>query len=277
MHTVLLTGMPRSGTSLVCTMLNEQPDTVALVEPMQIPAHGDIAKAVKDIDAFIAETRRQILETRRAPTKLVGGVIPENTVAEAPAAAGALRPLAEKNGTVTIDKPLSADFRLVIKHPALFSALAGVLAERHGLHAMVRDPLAVLASWQTVDMPVNRGHMPAAEAFRPELAARLAAMPEALDRQIALIEWLLTSYAALPPGRVLRYEDILADPTGKLEALSGRRHPPAYLRRAHAAHERYPTVDFPRLAIALRPIIPLARPFYPDFEASLAAWTRGPA
>jgi hypothetical protein len=37
-QTVLITGTPRSGTTLVCHLLNQLPDTVALNEPMQ-PRH----------------------------------------------------------------------------------------------------------------------------------------------------------------------------------------------------------------------------------------------
>ena len=272
MTTLLLTGMPRSGTSLVCAMLNEQPDTVALVEPMRLMPHGDAARAVRDIDAFIAETRASLLRDGIALSKHIGGAIPENTVAQDGMAA-ALRPVAEQHGEVRISKALTPTFRLIIKHPAMFSALAPSLAQSHGLHALVRHPLAVLASWQTVDMPVNRGRMPMAEAFCPALARQLDRTADPLARQIVLIEWLLTTYSGLPPERVLRYEDVLANPSRHLAGLSGREHTYVRPRQPHDLQKRYAGVDLGRLATALMPLAPVASRFYPDFEVSLSNWS----
>ena len=270
MNTLLLTGMPRSGTSLICTMLNEQPDTVALVEPMRLTPHGDADRFEGELDDFIARTRAGLLSDGVAPSKHVGGEIPENTAADVGAGAG-LRQVVEQHGVVRIAKSLTPEFRLIVKHPAIFSALAPRLSESHGLHALVRHPLAVLASWQTVDMPVNRGRMPMAEAFCPELRRRLDGIADALDRQVALIAWLLATYAELPPNRVLRYEDVLLDPARRLAPLSGRVHAHAKPRRAHDPRTRYAGLDLAALAQALHPLAPLAERFYPDFEASLSA------
>jgi hypothetical protein len=42
---VVLTGLPRSGTTLTCHLLNKLPDTVALHEPMQGVDYGDTVDA----------------------------------------------------------------------------------------------------------------------------------------------------------------------------------------------------------------------------------------
>ena len=60
-------------------------------------------------------------------------------------------------GEIAIDKPLSARFTLLIKHNALFAALLPRLTESFPCLALVRNPLSVLASWQTVDLPVHPG------------------------------------------------------------------------------------------------------------------------
>jgi len=57
MPTTLLTGLPRSGTTLVCALLNRLPDTVALSEPRILRLHGDRDLAVRQIDAFLAIIR----------------------------------------------------------------------------------------------------------------------------------------------------------------------------------------------------------------------------
>ena len=66
-----------------------------------------------------------------------------------------------------IGKPLPTDFRLFIKHPAIFTALATRLLVRIPLYAVVRHPLAILASWNTVDMDARLGRWPVAEIYAP--------------------------------------------------------------------------------------------------------------
>ena len=176
----------------------------------------------------------------------------------------------EQRGELKLDKPLSSDFQLILKHPAEFTALADLLKSKFPLFAVVRDPLAVLAAWQTVDMPVGRGRMPMAEAFCPELAARLMEAGDPLARQVILIEWQLRTYLSLPPGRTLRYEDVVAAPDVRLAALAPGRQGPLGAMEPYDPLTRYPAVDFRALATALRPLGELIQRFYPDFERAWA-------
>ena len=267
MRTVLLTGMPRSGTTLACAMLNEKPDTVALVEPMALVPHGNQTRALGEVEYFVAQTRENLLSSGAAPSKHIGGRIPENTVVQPPKP-GLLRRAAEEHGELQFGKSLTPDFCLVIKHPAFFTAIAAPLVARYPFYAIVRDPLAVFASWQTVDMPVNRGRMPMAEASDATLAAHLATTDGVLARQVIILEWLLTIYATLPDC-VLRYEDIVADPTRHLATIIGRPVVATPVRQPFAPQSRYPGVDLAPLASALRRLVPLATLFYPHFAASL--------
>jgi len=267
--TTLLTGMPRSGTTLVCSLLNEVDDTLALVEPIRFERLGDRTAAVAQVEAFVLETRRLALSEGVVITKHIGGMIPDNT-AEPPGASG-LRRVLEERGRIPVAKRLGERFHLVIKHPAEFTALWQPLAERFRLFATVRHPLAVLASWQTVDMPINRGRMPMAEAFLPELTRKLDALSDPLDRQVALIKWQLETYAQFPKERVLRYEDSLRDPSRRLLPLSGKTGAIRSRPEPVVPQTRYADVDFKRIAHALRALAPLATLFYPDFLASLDA------
>ena len=65
MRNVLITGTPRSGTTLLCSLLNKVPDTVALHEPMNVwdfPKCKD-AQAIADvIESFCTETRASLRE-----------------------------------------------------------------------------------------------------------------------------------------------------------------------------------------------------------------------
>lgn len=269
--TTLLTGLPRSGTTLICALLNEAPDTLALAEPLLLNHDGDRERALGAIDAFVADIRMRALTTGEVVTKHVGGIIPDNWV-EPPTATPRLRKVLEVRSPIQVGKPLSAGFHLFIKHPAEFSALADRLVDRYRLVAVVRHPLAVLASWQTVDMPVGRGHMPMAEVFARDLAELLGSEPDCIRRQVALIGWLLSRYARFAADNILRYEDLMAAPARELSRLTPHVRGLTRSLSAYDPATRYPGIDFPRLARELMAICPIAEQFYPDFAASLAPW-----
>ena len=113
-------------------------------------------------------------------------------------------------GRDAIDKPLSANFTLLIKHNALFAALLPRLTESFSCLALVRNPLSVLASWQTVDLPVHRGRIPAGEEIDRELHQALEREPEVLRRQLIVLDWFLGQFHAhLDSQDIVRYEDVV--------------------------------------------------------------------
>ncbi|NVN10175.1 sulfotransferase [Nguyenibacter vanlangensis] len=271
MPTILVTGLPRSGTTLLCALLNAYPDTLALGEPLALERHGDRARAVTEIERFVAATRRRAIDSGLAMSKHVDGTVPDNWV-EDPAVlqTGRLRRVLEQRGEIPVGKPLAEDFHLVIKHPAEFTALAEPLGRRFPLYALVRHPLAVLAAWQTVEMPVHYGHMPMMECFVPGLTARLDAIEDRLARQVELMRFLYGTYARFPADRILRYEDILADPVTELHRLVPHVRQSSRALAPYDPAARYTTVDLAALAEMLRPLAPVVECFYPDFLASLA-------
>lgn len=261
---ILITGLPRSGTTLTVALLNQQENAIALAEPLPIPTmSNDPAIFADEIEAFAADMRASALASGDVRSALVDGKIAGNFVKQADTGSG-LRANAARAGTVTIDKPLTPDFRLYIKHPAAFTALAGPLSRRFPFFACIRSPLSVLASWQTVDMPIHRGRLPMAERFLPALKATLDAIPDALARQVYLMGFFLDLYAALPPGHILRFEDLARDAGAALQSICpGARADDLALENQDLA-ARYPSVDLPRLRAALEPIAPKILHHYPE-------------
>ena len=264
----LITGIPRSGTNFVCACLNTLPNCVALTEPMKVPQHGDADSAVYEIVRFAEATWARLLSKGVAPSTTINGVIADNFFAEAKAD-GSIRLGFACVTDVEIDKPLASEFRLFIKRPAMFTVLAKPLVARLPLYAIVRHPLAALASWQTVDLAVRHGRLPVAEAFASGLRDRLNRIDNPLDRQVALVQWIFQVYRGLPRDRVLTYESIVLDPSAALRPLSGSAAPLAHPVRVVDPRTRYPGVDLAALAEALLAIEADVEPFYPDFAASL--------
>ena len=211
-RTWLLSGVPRSGTSLCCRLAGDLPDTVALSEPIRRKAFGGMGTphgACARIGDFAEQARARILAERRAPSVQVDGRLDDNCIASRQTDAG-LRRLTGEWGEIAIDKPLSPRFTLLIKHNALFAALLPRLSESFSCLALVRNPLSVLASWQTVDLPVHRGRIPAGEELDRDLHRALKREPEVLGRQLIVLDWFFGQFHAhLNPQDIIRYEDVV--------------------------------------------------------------------
>jgi hypothetical protein len=207
-----LAGIPRGGTTLACRLLGGARDTVSLFEPMAVHAlpADDRGAAVDGVLAFFSRTREGLLRDGTAPCKLKAGAIPDNPFAAAAPDGGARR-LQVSLGTITYDPPPAPGFTLVVKHNAAFLALLPELGHAVPMLAIVRNPLAVLASWNAVDLPVSRGRLPAGERLDPELGARLDAEGDLVGRQLLLLDWCFARMAdGLPAERVVRYEAMVA-------------------------------------------------------------------
>lgn len=218
---LLLTGLPRSGTTLACRLLGQCRDCVALAEPMDvlgIPAESP-DQAIDHIVEWMDETRRGLLATGSAPSKVGKGGLVDNPFS--PSDAAGLRVLQVQEGTLHIPAPLSPDFTLVVKHNAAFAALLPALARRVPTVAVIRHPLAVLASWASLTLPVSDGRLPAGERLDPALMRMLDGQDDLLDRQRSILAWFFARYDALPAGAVVRYEDMVESDGAALFEAAG--------------------------------------------------------
>lgn len=224
---LILTGLPRSGTTLCCHLLNQAANTVALFEPIDVfalPTH-DRGAAVAAILDHAGQARRGLLERGRAATYHADGRVPDNP---AGATVGQRRQWRVQHGEIAFDKPLDAGFTLAIKHNAAFTALLPELAQTAPCYGVVRNPLAVLASWNSLELPVSRGHVPAGERLDPALARALADEPDLLERQCRILEWFLGRLLDhLGPARLVRYEHLVQDPGAELFDRVGVARPAA--------------------------------------------------
>lgn len=262
--TIILTGLPRSGTTLTVALLNKHPDSVALAEPLPIGTmSSEIDTFINEVEEFALETRHNALSGREVRSITVDGELVGNFVKGHGQTTG-LRKVIAKNTGIKIDKNLSENFNLYIKHPAVFTSLLQPLRQKFPVFACIRSPLSVLASWQTVDMPINDGRLPMAERFSSELKKNLDSIPNALSRQLFLMGWFLKQYATLPANQIIRFEDLSIDaesalshacPNIKLESLT---------LETQDLTQRYPQVDIARLRAELAAIEPVILHHYPE-------------
>lgn len=264
MNNLALTGIPRGGTTLACRLLGDAPQTVALFEPMPVEQLAvEPGAACDQIEHYFSQVRQRALDERRVPSKHQDGKVPDNPYGDA--APGQSRPGLTRLGEIVVEKPLDADFKLVIKHNAAFIALAPELARRMPMLGVVRNPLAVLASWHSVDLPVSHGRLPAGERLDPALASALARQSDRVRRQVMILDWCFERLLqALPPERLVRYEDMVASDGWLLLQAAGLSSAPVAKLSSRNASTQYDAALANTLLAALRTHGRASRVMYPD-------------
>jgi hypothetical protein len=203
---IILTGPPRSGTTLTCHLLNQLDQTIALHEPMRLKMFPDKETALGNIDNFFAEMRQSLLSDGTAISKVKAGKIPDNPFGKA---VDGVRHSQVTKGRVQFEKALNTDFMLVMKHNGHYSFMLKELVDRYPCFAIIRNPLATLASWQTISAPVAQGNLKVLRFLSPSIYDTLNQVDNVLDRQIALLHALFGCYEKLNTNHVIAYEDIV--------------------------------------------------------------------
>ncbi len=244
---IALTGVPRGGTTLACQLLGGCENTVSLFEPMDVAGvPANVERAIGAIDAFYADIRERLTREGIGISKHRGGVVPDNPF-DQDREPGMLRLDRTERGPILVGRQRE-DFNLVIKHNAMFVALLPDLAARWPTLAVVRNPLAVLASWNSVDLPVTRGRLPAGERLDPRLHGLLEETPGRLERQLIILEWFFSRIRDyLAAESILRYEDIVASHGRSLWTAADLMAPPRLDLRVRNASPVYAESDITRL------------------------------
>lgn len=208
---IIITGIPRSGTTLTCHLLNKLPNFIALHEPMKPSQYFELTidSVVDKIRCFFSEQRESIMRDKNAKSRSVAGAVPDNHIGNINECTGKRENLVDGD-IIAIDKPLTKNFCLAIKHPNMFTALLQILSIHFNCYSIIRNPLSVLLSWNSVDMNVSEGHVPAAEAFDKNLSNKLKNEKNKYVRQIIILDWCFSKYKAnLNEMQILRYEKII--------------------------------------------------------------------
>lgn len=203
---IIITGPPRSGTTLTCHLLNKLKDVVALHEPMNLRMFSSREEGLKNIPLFFNEMRELIQKEGKAISRVKDGKIPDN-----PFLSGSkMRKSIVKKEVFSLPNPPDLpDFTLAIKHNAHFSFLLEELVKDFECYAIIRNPLAVVASWNTIKAPVSEGNLKVLKGIDPQLEKKLWKIPDVIDRQIQLIDILFGHLNSLEERQIITYEDII--------------------------------------------------------------------
>lgn len=217
---LIITGIPRSGTSYLCRLLHSLPDCVMINEPIPIftPLINELWPW--SIATFYQELRRDILDGQPVENKIDNGQIIEDTV------------ISDKR-TLYQPQVSRADFLLGTKNTLAYLARIPQLKQvlpQVPIVACVRHPLDTIASWKTsfphlhnaavTEFPIGHVNDPFLLPWQRQRLAEIAVTTNLAWRRALLWGYLaevLLTYAQ--QLFMIRYEDLVTQPIPLVKQL----------------------------------------------------------
>ncbi len=210
---ILLTGIPRSGTSLIVSLLSE-PGHLCFSEPPWLKA----LRINSDNGAELSENLLNQINRLRAqikqgtPIEMVfkknSQQLPDNYFHRDNKKISNVR---ETKAVKLPENRMNDVF--VIKANALFTANLAALCQQKNwqLTAIIRDPLSVIMSWRSVNIASSKGRLPKLEKYAESLRY-IGLQTPLIKRQVLLIDWYFKQYLKIDPKQIIKYEDLVEAP-----------------------------------------------------------------
>ncbi|MCI0561293.1 MAG: sulfotransferase [Nitrososphaera sp.] len=268
-HSIIITGVPRGGTTFLGYLINNLENAYCLSEPACIDNavyHSNTPEEfLRCIRGFLAEQRSGILSTGRTLNRVgKDGCALTNYFIRA------------RDGRV-VPQYQEADeevhvrderFVLGVKHNAHFLSVLPHLckAPEFRVLAILRHPVPVILSWRSLDLPISHGRLPAGERFWPLLAQITQSDDEILLKQVMIYEAIATRLVDFREHLcLLSYEDLVRNPHQVCE-LFDQRFKSSVACDNHSKSAEYDWNDAAELKSLLLKYAPTALTLYPDLE-----------
>ncbi|MEN3950270.1 hypothetical protein [Iodidimonas sp. SYSU 1G8] len=219
----ILVGPARSGTTLACRLLNHNvvENIIALDEPF---SREEISEAYPEdclelVSLKFVQARKMFKENKMVPCT-IGSEGLDNHYEES--TGKKLRKRVVRVGTMLPQKPLDEEFEIVIKHTIPFTAIIEQLSRHYPTYGIVRNPLSILASWNTIDAAYRQGRVPPyVHKVTGDLKWWLPAVRNLFERQTVLLSWHFEKLLPLlMDNKVIRYEDIVSSAGRALSVIT---------------------------------------------------------
>lgn len=204
---------------MLCVMLSAVPGFLALNEALKLGHLVSKDQVPPFVEDAYVRIRHQVLSTGTAPSRNADGRQVMNHFARTPGE----RNLLLKKSDIQIHKNLDENFILGVKHNAIFTlALRELCHLKWPLFAIIRNPLAVLGSWNTLEIPVSAGRMKNLGQLEPELHKEVQAQPDLLRKQVLLLDFYFRQYKNfIAEKNILRYERLCSSPSDEISKIAG--------------------------------------------------------
>ncbi|MDE3059397.1 MAG: sulfotransferase domain-containing protein [Pseudomonadota bacterium] len=270
MTDVILTGLPRSGATVVSALIDHLPQSVCLNSP---DWHLENARRMSSRLAFckwlVGDFFWQRLQLMR------GEFIPDWRAEDGvPLLDGMHDPRQAKDDVTNEPLPISftrpglrEGFILAMKHHTLYTALLPMLVRFNHFRiiAVIRNPLDVVASWQAMEKPpLRRGNPHGIARFWPEALTVMDAETNETDKFVQLYDlYLQRYYESREHIDILRYEDVVRDP-GMVGRLFGRQRVPKSAKLIEPRNRMHSQKNVERIRASLKKYGIFTREYYAD-------------
>lgn len=216
----ILTGIPRSGTTLACRLLCQVPDVIAMNEPLEPNVFPNREATIFEIKQSFAQFRLSLLKEGKAQARTKNGELTDNAYD----GSTGKRKMVLQRTPIYFDKALSPDFDLILKHNAGFSLMLPEILDSFPCFAMIRNPFAILNSWNSVNVPVSRGKVAKSKKLLPAFHQKLETIDDLLERQLFILSWYFNQFTNLSPNNLIRYEELIESNGQILQTITGRNY-----------------------------------------------------
>ena len=219
---LVVTGIPCSGATLVCGLLNRLPDVVVINKPEKLSELVDLKWSNRQhqevVDSF--ETIRHALVNRHDEFISKGLSNPFFLFLQPWRKANARLEHASLHEIFEAKRYLPKEFTLAVKWLDPFETWMQEVACQFRCCAVVRNPMGILSEWRNQSGPLQFGRAPEIEKNDRHLTDRLDGAANALDRRLILLDWYFRRFANMPEGSFIhRYEDVVATNGESLAAV----------------------------------------------------------
>jgi hypothetical protein len=189
---------------------------------MYLKMFPDKQTALINIAKTFEEMRTMIIEKGEAISKISGGKIPANPFARGKSN----RKSVVEKGAFKVDKEIDENrLRLVIKHNGHFTFMLKELMKHYPCYTTIRNPLAIIASWNSINAPVSKGNLNVLKKLDSDLYSTLNAIPDLIGRQVELLNRIYKELREVHEKHIIKYEYLVSDPVKSLSEI----HPEAHM------------------------------------------------
>lgn len=217
---IIITGIPRSGTTLLTALMDSSPDTVALNEPKwqydwarENRRHSPPEEFAKWLVGDFIMTRRKLLKGIPLPERRAPDGAPVTDYYRIDPETGAME---DTFKTIPfVRSGLTPEFRLAMKHNGLYFGVMQQIIETEmfDICAIIRHPVQVIASWNRAPIPLSRGTIPGAVLYWGEMHRLTRSPVGVLEKQVRMYDLLCKRLHYFRNHvTVVRYEELVDDP-----------------------------------------------------------------
>ena len=267
---ILVTGIPRSGSTLLIKTMAEHSDRLLVFdEPVwlrQIRQQADPQQVSSALLARINHLRLRVSQSE--PIALTYG--PGNQQFTDNHFRRTNQGIERTKTVQEVRLPSeNSSFDWLVKSNVFFTAVLDQLIASgdYRLIATVRNPVAVIKSWRSLDVSLSHGRSMIAEKYDQDLSG-LEAIDDMLQRQVILVDWMFKKYLTCQGVNVIRYESFIQQPDQVNELIRGCQIESGLSFESHNNSAHYNHAETEKIISYLQQYGRYYAEYYPDLCAS---------